>query len=189
MISDDPRYGNPSFARQLYIHAIIYLLRALPTNLTTEEQLSVRASLPSGIVPPQHYAQGHTFGSSKSRAGNHPSMLHRTLASAIVQLFLLFQLILPHLKYLLSSAYQFERTHKISERVISSSISTVDVLGKRGILLSEAVLNIGDGRMGQVLANAAAWIVEGITGGIHDGLGEGLAIMGASVPASDMLAT
>jgi hypothetical protein len=187
IISQDPRFGNPSFARQLYIHAMIYLLRALPADLTVEEQLSVRSSLPQGVVATHLEGQGYASRSSMSRTTNQPSILHRTLASTIVQLFILFQFLLPYLKYLLSSAYQYERTHKISERVVSGSISTVDTLGKRGVLFSEAVLNIGDGRVGQLLAQGASWLVEGVAGGIQDGLGEGMVIIGATRPARDII--
>lgn len=185
IISRDPRFGNPSFARQLYVHAIVYLLRALPADLTVEEQLSVRSSLPQGVVP--LHLEGQGYATRWSRPTNQPSILHRTLASTIVQLFILFQFILPHLKYLLSSAYQYERTHKISERVLRGSISTVDTLGKRGILVSEAVLSIGDGRMGQLLAHGASWLVEGVAGGIQDGLGEGMVIIGAARPGPDII--
>lgn len=105
-----------------------------------------------------------------------------------MQLFILFQFILPYIKYLLNSAYQYDRTHKISEKVLSGSISTVDMLGKRGVLLSEAVLGMGDGKMAQVLAHIASWLVEGVAGGIQDGLGEGMVIIGAVKPASGILA-
>jgi hypothetical protein len=188
IISQDPRYGNASFARQLYIHAILYLLRALPTDLTVEEQLSIRSSLPHGVMHLQLEDSMHASRSSQSRTTNQPSILHRTLASTIVQVFILFQFMLPHLKYVLSSAYQYERTHKISEKVISGSISTVDTLGKRGLLISEAILSIGDGRMGQLLAQVASWFVEGVAGGIQDGLGEGMVIIGATRSASDVIA-
>lgn len=188
IISRDPRYGDPSFARQLYIHAIIYLLRALPDVLTVEEQLSVRTSLPPGVIPHQLEGQGHATGISASRAINQPSILHRALASTIVQFFLLFQFVLPYIKYLLNSAYQYDRTHKISEKVLSGSISAVDMLGRRGIILSEAVLGMGDGKMAQVLAHIASWLVEGVAGGIQDGLGEGMVIIGAVKPASAVFA-
>lgn len=182
IISRDPKLGNASFARQLYIHGIIYLLRALPTDLTVEEQLSVRSALPRGVVPLR--LEDSTYAST-SRTTTQPSILHRTLASIIIQLFILFQLILPHLKYILNSTYQYDRTHKISERVLSSSISTVDTMGRRGLHMTEAVLNIGDGKVGQIMAHAAGWFVEGVTGGIHEGLGKGMVIIGATRRASE----
>ena len=51
--------------------------------------------------------------------------------------------------------------------------------------MTEAVLNIGDGKVGQIMAHAAGWFVEGVTGGIHEGLGEGMVIIGATRRASE----
>jgi hypothetical protein len=175
-ISQNPRFGNASFARQLYIHALTYLLRALPSDLTTEEQLSVRSSLPPGVVEPLHLS---VSSPPQSTTPTQPSVLHRTLASTIVQFFILFQFIVPYLKHLLSVAYQYDREHKISEKVLKQGIETVDRVGKKGLGVSEAVMGMGDGRVGQAMVDFAGWVVEGVTGGIHEGLGEGLLIMGA----------
>ncbi|KAK0129293.1 hypothetical protein ONS95_001226 [Cadophora gregata] len=177
-LSQDPNFGNASFARQLYLHALTYLIRALPTDLTTEEQLSIRSSLPQGIVEPLHlevngYAQPNTASDSQR------SLLHRTLASTIVQFFILAQFVLPYIKYLLRAAYQYDREHKISEKVFSQSIETVDTLGKAGLSWTGAIYGMGNGKVGQVMTDTAAWFVEGVTGGIHEGVGEGMVIMGA----------
>jgi hypothetical protein len=178
-ISQDHRLGNASFARQLYIHSLTYLLRALPTDLRTEEQLSVRSALPAGVVEPLRLEVKPDHDSS---AANQPSLLHRTLASTIVQLFIFFQFILPYLKYLLHSAYQYDREHKILEKVLSQGIETVDIIGKQGLTLTGAIYGMGDGKMGQMITRTAAWVVEGVTGGIHEGVGEGMVIMGARRP-------
>ncbi|KAL2060906.1 hypothetical protein VTL71DRAFT_8958 [Oculimacula yallundae] len=178
-ISRNPDFGNASFARQLYLHALTYLLRALPTDLTTDEQISIRSSLPPGIVEPFHIeSHGHSQ-STKSTSDAQTSLLHRTLASTIIQLFIFVQFILPYIKYLLSTAYQYDREHKISEKVLSQGIETVDILGKTGLSWTGAIYGMGDGRVGQVVTETAAWLVEGVTGGIHEGLGEGMVIMGA----------
>ncbi|KAH9221435.1 hypothetical protein DL95DRAFT_356171 [Leptodontidium sp. 2 PMI_412] len=178
-ISHDPNFGNASFARQLYLHALTYLIRALPTDLTTEEQLSIRSSLPQGIVEPLHLqVNGYTQPSSAT-SDNQPSLLHRTLASTIVRLFIFLQFILPYIKYLLSAAYQYDREHKISEKVLSQGIETVDTLGKTGLSWTGAIYGMGDGKVGQVITETAAWFVEGVTGGIHEGVGEGMVILGA----------
>ncbi|EKD19707.1 hypothetical protein MBM_01659 [Drepanopeziza brunnea f. sp. 'multigermtubi' MB_m1] len=178
-ISQGPSLGNASFARQLYLHGLTYLIRGLPSDLTTEEQLSIRSSLPQGIVEPLHVEiNGHSYTAGPAPDAQ-PSVLHRTLASSIVQLFIFLQFILPHLKYLLRAAYQYDREHKISEKVLRQGIDTVDGLGKTGLSLVEAIYGMGDGRFGQIITETIAWIVEGITGGIHEGLGEGMAIMGA----------
>jgi hypothetical protein len=182
-ISQDHRFGNATFARQLYIHALTYLLRALPTDLTTEEQLSVRSALPLGIVEPLRLEMNPDYtSSSQPQDSNQPSLLHRTLASTIIQLFVFFQFILPYLKYLLQSAYQYDREHKISEKVLSQGIETVDIIGKQSLTLTGAIYGMGDGKVGQAITETAAWFVEGVTGGIHEGVGEGMVIMGARRP-------
>ncbi|KAH6699839.1 hypothetical protein BKA61DRAFT_661754 [Leptodontidium sp. MPI-SDFR-AT-0119] len=123
-ITRDANFGNASFVRQRYLHALIYLLQALPSDLTTEEQLSVRSVLPQGVVEPLRLEfnnrQSVQFGpTNTSRIDQPPSLLHRTLAYAIVQLFILFQFVLPYLKVTLRAAYHYERMHKISEKVLS----------------------------------------------------------------------
>ncbi|RAL67002.1 hypothetical protein DID88_007782 [Monilinia fructigena] len=102
----------------------------------------------------------------------------------IIQLFILFQFILPYLKYLLTSAYQYDRTHKISEKVLSKGIVTVDTLGKSGLAITGAIYGMGDGRVGHALTEAVTWVVEGVTGGVHEGLSEGLVMLGAKNGAS-----
>jgi hypothetical protein len=181
-LSREATGGNASFSRQLYLHAVTYLLRGLPEDLTTEEQMSVRGALPQGIVTPLRVesSDGHHLNYSQiGRDRSNPSLLHKTLASTIVQLFILFQFILPYVKILLASAYQYERTHRISEKILARSMDTVDGIGKRGLTITAAIYGIGDGKVGQALNEVISWVVKGVTGGIHDGVGEGMIIMGA----------
>ena len=42
-----------------------------------------------------------------------------------------------------------------------------------------AIYGMRDGKVGQIITDAATWFVEGVTGGIHEGVGEGMVIMGA----------
>ena len=179
-ISQNPDFGNASFARQVYIHALTYLLRALPDDLTAEEQISVRGALPPGVVEPLHLSNHYLSDAQPTVSAESPSLLHRTLASTIIQLFILFQFVLPYIKYLLAAAYQYDREHKISEKVLSQGIETVDTLGKTGLSLTGAIYGMGDGKVGKMITETAAWFVEGVTGGIHEGVGEGLVIIGAA---------
>jgi len=59
-------------------------------------------------------------------------------------------------------------------------METVDSLGKTGLHLTGAIYGMGDGKVGKMITETAAWFVEGVTGGIHEGVGEGLVIMGAA---------
>lgn len=173
-LSQNPTYGNPSFARQLYLHGLTYLLRGLPGDLTQEEQLSIQGSLPRKLLISQeldtsnHSSQANLYPTNTPPP---PSILHKILASTIVQLFIIVQVLLPYLKILLRTAYEYERTHHISEKVLKSSVEVAD--------------NVGKGRVGQALNDAASWLIEGITGGIHEGVGEGLNIIGAKKTASE----
>jgi len=184
-ITHNSSLGNAPLARQLYLHAITYLLQALPSDLTTEEKLSVRSSLPVGVVQPLLLTDSHLYTSqTRTNTSGPPSLLHRTLASSIVQLFIIFQFVLPYLKHMLGAAYQYDRTHKISERALSQGVVTVNGLTKAGFSISGIVYGINDGRMGRKITETAAWVLEGVTGGIHEGVGEGLFVVGA-VPRRD----
>jgi hypothetical protein len=162
--------ASASFARQLYVHAVSYLLRGLPTDLTPEESVAVRSSLPEGVVGPLRLevvgGEGGLF--SDTRKQQPPSVLHRTIASTVVQVFLLVQFLLPYLKVLLQGAYDFERKNHISEKVLATSVNTVDGLGKFGV---NSGLLLG-------VAQCVAWVTEGVSGGIQDGLGEGMKRVG-----------
>lgn len=180
-LSRNDAYGdvasNAGFARQLYIHALTYLLRGLPGDLTPEEQLSVRSALPTGVVGPLRVELsgqnqvGIQQGAGLAKTGQ-PSLLHRALASLIIQLFLLFHFVLPYLQVVARTAYQYERSHRISEKVLASGIDTVDSMGKTGSSISLALWSMG-------LGEVVAWIVEGVAGGIQEGVGQGMLIVGA----------
>jgi hypothetical protein len=164
------------------MHALTYLLRALPADLTMEEQLSLQSSLPIGVAESMRTDPGTEFsnsGQASIKMSSQPSLLHRSLATAIIQLFIFFQLVLPYIKNFLRTAYRYDREHKISEKMLTQSINTTDEIGKRCLAVTSAIYRMGDGKVGQAITETAAWAIEGVTGGIHEGVGEGMAIIGA----------
>lgn len=158
-------------------------MRGLPADLTTEESLSVRSALPQGVVSPMRVevagSRGSLFldanGRQRGTRDAQPSVLHRTLASTIVNVFILFQFLLPYVRVLLRAAYDYERTHRISEKVLASSIDTVDGLGKIGMKGGTAIWGSG---LALGFGEVVAWVVDGVSGGIQEGLGEGMARVG-----------
>ena len=68
----------------------------------------------------------------------------------------------------------------MSERVVTACMDTMDTVGTKGCGLATTVLNSGNGKVGGFLVSTLAWWINGISGGIHDGVGEGMALMGAS---------
>ncbi|POS83953.1 hypothetical protein EPUL_002982, partial [Erysiphe pulchra] len=154
--SVSPTLTNTPFARHLYIHSLTYLLRALPPDLTKDELISVQAALPKGIIDHSDLHQ------PKLRAEIRPtSFLHKTLASTIVQIFILFQLILPYIRIFLSMAWQYQNQHQIIAKMTSSCVEL-------GIEVGEAMKGLGETKIGEMLITTVQWLIEGIIGGIGE---------------------
>jgi len=178
-----PDKDNQAFARQLYIHALAYLLRGLPPNLSQAETATLQASIPSHLLVEHSTGFGDrpddlTYDSTS------PSLLHRLLACGIIQLFVVLSFVLPYAKTAIATAYEYERTNKISEKVFSTSLDLLDRLGKRSFGIAGLLLQIGNGKLGAMLLDTVAWWVDGISGGIHDGMEEGMALIGVPVMKS-----
>jgi hypothetical protein len=107
-----------------------------------------------------------------------PSILHRFLASLIVQLFILTNFLIPYIKVFLGACYKYEREHRISERVFAGSLGGLDWSVKKGMEISDCVGAMNEGRVGQAISETVVWWIRGLTGGVHQGVGEGLLIMG-----------
>jgi hypothetical protein len=168
----------------LYINALSYLLEALPVDLTFEETARIRQSLPDSISTSRPSPAGFVNQPVNARYPTERSYLHRLLASSIVQFFLLLQFLMPYLKIVLHRVYQYERSHRVTERVVSATLDAADNLGKSGLNLGSTVLSLHDGKVGVAVSNLAAWWVEGVAGGIYEGIGEGMTILGFIRPSS-----
>lgn len=64
------------------------------------------------------------------------------------------------------------------ERVLSTSIEAGDALGRRGADVVSAVLWKGDRPVGEFLVGCLSWWIEGICGGVQEGVGVGMARIG-----------
>lgn len=190
------RDPTQTFPRQLYIHACTYLLRALPTEMSAEETISIQNALPrevrEGIARQSGTSELVARLGSSSDAAAVPaerSIVHRTISYIILQLFLVFNMLLPYIKLLLGVAYRFERKHRISKRAFSAGVQGVDAVGKRGVELSKALCSLNDGKVGQSMNEVMVWWIRSVTGGIHEGVGEGLSLVGvnsATMPKQSM---
>ncbi|MCJ1477459.1 hypothetical protein MMC13_006131 [Lambiella insularis] len=171
--------GSQVFARRLYVDALAYLLQGIPGDLTEAEAAVLRPAI-------KPLLQGKTMknrnemlsGASNPQPPKPLSMLHRLMASSVVCIFIFFSFILPYVKVFLQNAYKYERTNHISERLFAASLDTMDQVGKKGIGVAGVVLQSGNGRLGAVAAGIVSWWIDGISGGIRDGVGEGIALLG-----------
>lgn len=53
-----------------------------------------------------------------------------------------------------------------------------DSWGKRSASVAEVVSGMAEGRVGKVLGETGAWIVDEIVGGVNEGIGGGVAVFG-----------
>ncbi|RHZ59829.1 hypothetical protein CDV55_100425 [Aspergillus turcosus] len=185
------------FVRSLYINALGYLLDALPADLTDEESMTIHHNLPARIkatlAAPAPAQPGAGAGAAVTMVNQgagtrYPaerSYLHRLLASSIVQFFLIVQFLLPYVKILLHQVYRYERSHRITERLVTATLDAADSLGKGSVSLGSTVLRLNEGKVGTAFTNLAAWWVEGVAGGIYEGVGEGMMILGLIRPNSE----
>lgn len=158
-----PKLTDVPFSRQIYINSLTYLIRALPSNLSADERILIQAAFP------EDFFQSSNQQAHPSRAKIRTTFLHRTLALVIVQLFVLFRIILPYLRFLLFKAWAYEKEHRIVAKIATKSVDL-------GIDVGEAMKSMGETKTGEALISNLQWVMEGVIGGI----GEGMAIISAS---------
>ncbi len=157
---------SQAFSRQLYLDAMTYLIQGLPSDLTEQEKSHVTNALPESLkdsTPP---------GTTYPRTHN-PSILHRGLASTIIAICLLLRLALPYIKLFIKTAYSYDRTYHVRERLLAFSVTATDSLGKRSMALASTALT------NEFVFGAVTYWVNGIRGGLNEGLGEGLKVIEA----------
>lgn len=171
--------SGPEFERKAFLDGAEYILKALPDDLSEQEIDRLRASTPLNFLPSPSSDPNERLFYPYRRAGQPRSALHRAVQALVIQVFILIQLALPYIVLLLRLAARTEREYKVSQNVVSVGIGLANTIGSNGMRLTSSVCNMGDGKVGQTLGDVVAWTVEGLTGGLTEGVGEGLAIMGA----------
>ncbi|KAG9724057.1 hypothetical protein KCU86_g16876, partial [Aureobasidium melanogenum] len=175
--------SNPDFSRQLYIDGVSYLLRGLPKNLSSEETIRLQAAMPSEMISTQQpedrimvrdQAQANQFAQQEED----PTLLHRVVAMIVLQVFLLFSFLWPYVQMTCRGVYQYEREHHISEKLLNQSWTTANVLSKNTMAIAKTVCSWNDGQVGVVLEDMIFWWVHGVTGGLRDGVRDGMEVFG-----------
>lgn len=169
----------------------MYLLDALPTDLTPDETTMLQHRLPAQVVDAVASSSlpqiAHLEERTHCRATQPPrSYLHRLLASSIVQIFLIVRFLLPYFQIFLRQLYEYERSHRITERIVTTTLDAADGLGKSGVNIGSAVCKLNEGRIGAAVGNLATWWIEGVAGGIYEGVGEGMMHLGLLKPGLEL---
>lgn len=180
--------SDASFSRSLYIDAATYILRGVPNNLTDQELLSLQAATPSKLIHPPTPANqlpsregGLRDADADPITPDHDeptTLLHRAVSAAVFQLFILFSLLWPYVQVLARTAYDFERQHRISERFATTTWSTANAIGKTTMSTVNGVCTWNDGQVGETLESMVTWWVQGVAGGLCEGVGEGIEVLG-----------
>lgn len=177
--------SSTRLTRRGYIDGVACMLRGLPSELTEEEELSIQEALAASVglveIRDEQVAirQGSRAGVRESRTPlTRQSTLHQCIAGVTLYMFLAISFVLPYLQMLLRQAYQFDRKHKISDRVLAQSVVAADMMGKRTITMASSICAMNDGKVGDSMKEIGMYVVQGFSGGIYDGLGEGMQVLG-----------
>ncbi|KAL2858151.1 hypothetical protein BJX68DRAFT_161366 [Aspergillus pseudodeflectus] len=169
-----------SLVRSLYLDAVSYLLSGLPEDLTDEEASKIRNSVPEKVKPLTMPPHPRGFPPPAR------SYLHRLLASSIIYFCLLLQFLMPFIKEVIYHFYQHERSLRLIERATSLTLYILEQVSRGGVNLGATVLNMYDGKISDTASSATSWWVEGVAGGIYEGLEEGIMILGFTTPNSKL---
>jgi len=164
--------SDTTFSRQLYLHSLTYLLRGLPTTLTNDEQTSLRAAIPHSLRPPPPNAKAQSGREAEQ------TLLHRIVSHLIFNTFILVKYIIPHLQTLLAAAYTYEREHRVLEKLFARTVDAADALGKLSRVAIKAFCGMDGGKIGKAVEEMLLWWIEGVCGGVQEGVGDGLRVMG-----------
>jgi len=177
---------DAAFSRKLYIDSVQYLLSGLPSDLSIEEDLGLRAAIPTHLKESGDSAETSVVVQTAlegdavhlDRSSTRHSTLHQAVASITVHVFLAVAFILPYIQLLLQQAYRYDREYKISDRVLAQGALTADMIAKQLLLLANNVYEMHDGKVGMAVRDVGLWWVHGVSGGVYEGVGEGMQALG-----------
>ncbi|EME82920.1 uncharacterized protein MYCFIDRAFT_211198 [Pseudocercospora fijiensis CIRAD86] len=175
---------NTNLVRSQYINGTACILKGLPTELSPAETLILREAIADFLAEEQSRDRRMVLRADpvlptrRSAALQQQSVLHRAVAFATLHVFLIASFILPYMQMLLRQAYQFDRKHKISDRVLANSFVAADKMGRSTMTIAGQICAMDDGRVGELMKVAGMYVVQGFGGGIYDGIGESLSAFG-----------
>lgn len=167
---------NDVLERKAYIDGLTYLLRSLPPNLNTYEMDQIQTALPRGFTGPDVglFRSGTSTPPATGGAAVPKSFVHRLVQAIVLNMVLLIHLVLPYAVLVVRSMAAVERKYHVSETIVGHGMSCFNAAGRSCARTAELVLRANDGKMGRDVSSTFAWMIEEVTRGVSDGLGEGL---------------
>lgn len=183
---------SPAFARQLYINGLAFLTRGLPHDLTPAETASICGALPIAVVSVVEQDRLNDSGlaapDGATRFSEHrrpPSRLHRALAAIIIFLFWLFAFLSPYLRRVSNRGRQVWSQERTQQAVIwTKTVVTrgLVVAAGGGKWAAEVMM---DEKVADMAGIITLWGIEGVTGGIRDGVEKGVEAMNRRTSSVD----
>ncbi|KAK9368543.1 hypothetical protein V1509DRAFT_623222 [Lipomyces kononenkoae] len=166
----DPQHD---ISRQLYVHALTYLLRALPANLSLSEIMDIGKFVPDSIIATEFQRRStQDVNAMPPTTSTNPEQLPKTqqdnskLEEAIIYLIrglaVTLKVSTPYVIELLRKLAEKEREYKVSERTLALSFAVVDRLSRSAV------------------GNALLVTGVNVLGAVGKGIGEGLVILADS---------
>ncbi|KAK9373796.1 uncharacterized protein V1513DRAFT_465407 [Lipomyces chichibuensis] len=161
----DPRND---ISRQLYVHALTYLLRALPANLTLSEIMDIGKFVPDSVIatefqrrstPDVNTTSASANGEQLPKSQQDNSKLEEAIIYLIRGLAVTMKVSTPYVIELLRKLAEKEREYKVSERTLALSCAVVDRLSRSAV------------------GNALLVTGVNVLGAVGKGIGEGLVIL------------
>jgi len=173
--------AKPENTRALLVDANKWLLRSLPTHLELSELEEIEEVLPVGLDNPERISRRQARIQSSASVANKRSWLRRAIAFSILQTSLFIALMIPYVTALINTCYRLERQNHITERFLTGGIDITNAVGESGMEVKDAMVRLGRGRLAIAMVHTGGWVLESIIGGVSDGAGEGVAIVGQAM--------
>jgi hypothetical protein len=172
--------AKPENTRALIVDANKWLLRSLPSHLEPSELEEIEEVLPIGLDNPERISRRQARTQSSASEANKP-WLRRAIAFSLLQTSLFIALLIPYVTAFINTCYRLERRNHITERFLTGGIDITNAVGESGMEVKDAMVRLGRGRLANAVVQTGGWVFESIIGGVSDGAGEGVAIVGQAM--------
>ncbi|KAI5868568.1 hypothetical protein GGS23DRAFT_609265 [Durotheca rogersii] len=163
-----------AFARKSYIDSVAYMLKALPGDMDDHEVSIIQRALPKSCAPDTPQSQQDGAATIPVRADRAKTLLRFAVQGFVAGFVVLFYTLMSLLAAVVRAGAHYERQYNIAEHLVSLGVVLTTAVGKQSGALSGKIGAMSEGKVGRVVTDIAAWTVEGVAGGIEDGIGQGL---------------
>jgi hypothetical protein len=163
---------NDPLNRRLYIDGISYILRGLPSDLTPEETLVLRAATPASLTPePQSETAVQQPTHQPKQSTEPPTLLHRTISTATFYTLLLLTLMIPYVQALFTALYALDARHNFSARFLTQTTFLLRLLAAQAVAVLAMAWGANDGALRHACRDFGVWVLRDVCGGMDDGVG------------------